>query len=253
MTLYDTIGQGYTTTRRPDPRIAAQIERALGDAETILNVGAGAGSYEPLGRSVVAVEPSRVMIAQRPAGAGPAIRGYADALPFRDNTFDAATAFLSDHHWPDRAAGLRELRRVARRVVVFQWDEGAGQDFWLSRDYLPGFDRLNASSDGMYGHGRIPNLAALADLLGGGAIEVVPIPWDCRDGFWSAYWRRPEAYLDPVVRNGISVFARLSESEVSDGMARLEADLASGYWAERNAEILALDEIDLGYRLVISN
>ena len=240
--LYDRIGQGYTAVRREDPRIAAAVHAALGDARTIVNVGAGAGSYEPRDRDVIAVEPSPVMLAQRPVGAAPAVQAGAEALPFADAAFDAAMAILSDHHWPDRAGGLRELRRVARRrAVVFQCDLDAQlAHFWLVRDYLTTF-----RADSM-------TITELAGHLGAQQIEPVPIPHDCRDGFLAAYWRRPQAYLDPRVRDGISVFRLLPAQDVEVAIARLRADLESGEWARRNADILERDAIDLGYRLVIA-
>jgi SAM-dependent methyltransferase len=237
--LYDTIGRGYTRTRVPDARIAAQIEVALGGARTVLNVGAGTGSYEPAGRRVVAVEPSRVMIAQRPADAAPVVRAFADCA------FDVAMAILSDHHWSDREAGLRELRRVAHRAVVLQWDPASCWDFWLTRDYLPGFAGVVAPE-------QVITIARIAQLLGGADTETVPVPADCSDGFYGAFWRRPEAYLDPEVRNGISVFARLDPNEVDQGMSALTADLASGRWAARNMALLAATELDLGYRLIVA-
>ncbi|HEX6654000.1 MAG TPA: class I SAM-dependent methyltransferase, partial [Thermoleophilaceae bacterium] len=163
-----------------------------------MNVGAGAGSYEPEDLDVVAVEPSEVMIAQRPEGAAPVVRAVAEELPFEDGSFDAAMAVLSDHHWADHDRGLAELRRVARRVVLFTWDPATVHDAWLVREYLPGFERL------------VPRgfrLEHTAEALGGARIEPVPIPHDCVDGFLHAYWRRPHAYLDPQVRAGISVFA----------------------------------------------
>ena len=192
--LYDRIGQGYAAVRREDPRLAAAIHAALGDARTVVNVGAGAGSYEPRDRDVIAVEPSPVMLAQRPVGAAPAVQATAESLPFADGAFDAAMAVLSDHHWPDRAAGLRELKRVAsRRAVVLQCDLEPMMDFWLVRDYLTTFREAGMP------------MAELAGHLGAQRIEPVPIPHDCRDGFMHAYWRRPHAYLDPEVRAGISV------------------------------------------------
>jgi SAM-dependent methyltransferase len=240
--LYDRIGVGYAAVRREDPSIAAAIHAALGDARTIVNVGAGTGNYEPRDRDLVAVEPSPTMLSQRPVGAAPAVRAGAERLPFADGAFDAAMAILSDHHWPDRAAGLRELRRVARRrAVVFQCDLDAQlRDFWLVRDYLTTFRVTSMSIDELAGH------------LGAQRIEPVPIPHDCRDGFLSAYWRRPRAYLDPVVRNGISVFRLLPPEDVDTAVERLRADLDSGEWARRNAGILELGELDLGYRLVIA-
>jgi SAM-dependent methyltransferase len=250
--LYDTIGRGYSTTRRADPRIAARIEAALGDARTVLNVGAGAGSYEPADRTVVAVEPSLVMLGQRGNGSAPAVRAVAERLPFADGAFDAAMACLSDHHWADRAGGLNEMRRVARRAVVFQWDPATPWDFWLTRDYLPGFARLGDPRSQGYGQGEALDIAGMAACLRATAVETVPIPWDCVDGFYGAFWRRPLAYLDPAVRAGISVFSRLAPTEVQDGITRLAADLESGAWLERNAALLELPELDLGYRLIIA-
>ena len=187
--LYDTIGATYTVTRRTEPRIAARIWGALGDARTVLNVGAGTGSYEPPGRDVAAVEPSAVMRAQRPAGAAPCVAAAAESLPFEDQSFDAAMAFSTVHHWQDPIAGLREMRRVARRVVVFTYDAsdtGWRRRFWLTRDYLPEVADFNV--------GR-PSLTEQARAIGA-RMEPVLIPWDCADGFFEAYWRRPEAYLD---------------------------------------------------------
>jgi SAM-dependent methyltransferase len=242
LALYDRIGRSYTATRCEDPRIAQAIHAALSGARTVLNAGAGTGSYEPRDREVLAVEPSQVMIAQRPAGAAPAVQARAEALPFPDSSFDAAMAVLSDHHWEDRPRGLRELRRVARRrVVVFTWDQDFADAFWLTRDYLPAFKRLPGMS-----------IEEIAHSLGGARIEPVPIPSDCRDGFYHAFWRRPEAYLDERVRAGISVFARLDERENAEMVRRLQADLRSGAWKARNAGILGLAELDLGYRLLVA-
>src|SRR5262249_39662686 len=187
--LYDTIGATYTVTRRTEPRIAAQIWAALGDARTVVNVGAGTGSYEPGDRDVTAVEPSALMRAQRPADAAPCLAGAAESLPFDDRSFDAAMAICTIQHWPDPIAGLREMRRVARRVVVLTFDGSATawrRRFWLTRDYLPEVADLVV--------GR-PSVSELARAIGA-RIEPVFIPWDCADGFFEAYWRRPEAYLD---------------------------------------------------------
>ena len=240
-TRYDRIGRSYDATRGEDPRIAAQIWAALGDAETVLNVGAGTGHYEPRDRAVTAVEPSAVMRAQRPPGAAPCIDARAEALPFGDGEFDAAMAVLSDHHWSDRLAGLRELRRVARRAVVFQWDPAYVGAFWLARDYLPSFARAD---DGRF--------EAAKAALGATRDIVVPIPHDCRDGFLMAYWRRPEAYLDATVRANISVFSLLPPAEVEAMVAALRDDLASGAWRTRNAELVGQDEHDFGYRLLVA-
>jgi SAM-dependent methyltransferase len=240
---YDAIGRTYTATRGTDPRIAARIWDALGDARTVVNVGAGTGSYEPLDRDVTAVEPSAVMIAQRPPGAAPAVQASAEALPFEDASFDAAMAVLTLHHWSDLRAGCAELRRVARdRVVVFSWDPTYVGRMWLGPEYFPQCSREDAEG--------FPSLAAQAAALGA-EVEVVPIPWDCRDGFFSAFWRRPEAYLDPAVRAGISTLARRREDELAEGLARLRADLESGAWARRHADLLERDELDLGYRLLV--
>jgi SAM-dependent methyltransferase len=240
--LYDEIGRTYASTRRPDPRIARTIHAALGDARTVLNVGAGAGNYEPRDRLVIAVEPSAVMRAQRPPGAAPCLEASAEALPFPARTFDAAMAVLSDHHWADRAAGLRELARVARRVVVLGFDEDAIADSWLVRDYVPEFAALPRGF----------TVQEIAGHLGGADIVPVPIPHDCLDGFMHAWWRRPEAYLDRVVRDGISIFSQVGPEVIERFTAQLERDLASGAWRERNAALLDRYEIDLGYRLVIA-
>jgi SAM-dependent methyltransferase len=239
--LYDRIGRSYGATRAEDPRIAAAIWDALGDARTVVNVGAGSGSYEPRDRDVVAVEPSAIMRAQRPAGAAPCLDARAEALPFEDGAFDAAMAVLSDHHWEDRLGGLRELRRVARRAVVFQWDPAHTDAFWLARDYLPSFP----------GPQRI-SLAQTEAALGATRSVAVPIPHDCRDGFLMAYWRRPEAYLDPAVRANISCFALLPEEEVGAMVTALRADLASGAWRRRNRALLGRSEFDFGYRILIA-
>lgn len=238
---YDAIGRTYATTRGTDPRIAARIWTALGDARTVVNVGAGTGSYEPPDRDVTAVEPSAVMRAQRPPGAAPCVAGSAEALPFADDSFDAAMAVLTLHHWSDWRRGLRELRRVARdRAVLFTWDPGYRDALWLS-EYLPVAPETTRG---------FASLAEQAEALEAD-VEVVPIPWDCRDGFFSAFWRRPEAYLDANVRAGISVFHKIAEREgLAAGLARLRADLDSGAWARRHADLLARDELDLGYRLL---
>jgi SAM-dependent methyltransferase len=245
MTEYDRIGGTYARTRRPDPRIAAQIDAALGDARTVVNVGAGTGAYEPAGRDVTAVEPSAVMLAQRPPGAAPAVQASAEALPFGDGAFDAAMAVLTIHHWSDWRTGIAELRRVARgRIVVLTFDAGWIDRYWLVRDYLPAIAALD--------HGRFAPLADVAEALGGAEAIPVPIPHDCTDGFLCAAWRRPEAYLDAAYRANISPFAILGPDAVAEGIARLARDLADGTWAARNADLLARDEADFGYRLLVA-
>jgi SAM-dependent methyltransferase len=243
--LYDAIGATYSVTRRTEPRIAARIWAALGDARTVLNVGAGAGSYEPPGRDVTAVEPSAVMRAQRPAGAAPCVAAVAESLPFKDRSFDAAMAFSTIHHWRDPIAGLREMRRVARRVVVFTFDGtdiGWRRRFWLTRDYLP------EVADLLIGR---PSLTEHARAIGA-RIEPVLIPWDCADGFFEAYWRRPEAYLDEGVRRGTSVWDAVGPDAEARAVRSLRADLASGRWADRNRDIVGLDSAVLGARLLIA-
>jgi SAM-dependent methyltransferase len=240
--LYDTIGATYTVTRRTEPRIAARIWAALGDARTVLNVGAGTGSYEPPGRDITAVEPSAVMRAQRPAGAAPCVAAAAESLPFEDQSFDAAMAFSTVHHWRDPIAGLREMRRVARRVVVFTYDASDPDRFWLTRDYLPEFADLLV--------GR-PSVTELASVIGA-RMEPVLIPWDCADGFFEAYWRRPEAYLDDHVRRGVSVWARVGPEPEQRAVHNLRDDLVSGRWAERNRNLVALDAAELGLRLLVT-
>ena len=240
--LYDSIGTTYTSTRRTDPRIAEQVWTALGNARTVLNVGAGSGSYEPSDRDVTAVEPSAVMRALRPAGAAPCVAGTAESLPFEDQSFDAAMALATVDHWQDPIAGLREMRRVARRVVVFTHDASDPHRFWLTRDYLPEHARL---WDGR------PSLAELAGAIAA-RIEPVPIPWDCADGFYEAHWRRPEAYLDDDVRRGMSIWARVGPDAEERAMCSLRVDLASGRWEERNRDLLHLDAAELDSRLLIA-
>ena len=238
--LYDRIGRDYSAHRRPDARISAAILRALGNAGSVVNVGAGAGAYEPTDRYVVAVEPSMRMIAQRGSGSAPAIQACATALPFRNDCFDAALAVLTVHHWPDRILGLGELRRVARdRIVVLTWDR-TSSGFWLT-DYFPeilDIDRriFPASDD-------------FEQTLGPVSVEPVLIPQDCTDGFLGAYWRRPATYLDERVRSAISTFSKLSD--VEPALDRLSADLDSGEWDRRYGELLTKTELDLGYRLIV--
>ena len=242
--LYDTIGAAYTVTRRTEPRIAARIWAALGNARTILNVGAGTGSYEPTDRHVVAVEPSAIMRSQRLRDAAPCLAGSAENLPFDDQSFDAAMAVCTVHHWQDPIAGLHEMQRVARRVVVFLFDTSHPSEFWLTRDYLPEFATLRGC--------RV--LASLNELAGaiGARMEPVPIPWDCADGFYEAYWRRPEAYLDEEVRRGISVWASVGPDAEQRAVHNLRDDLATGRWAERNRDLVDLEAAELGARLLVA-
>jgi len=243
--LYDEIGRGYAEMRRPDARIAAVIRTRLGDARSVVNVGAGTGSYEPVGPRVVAVEPSVTMIRRRSPQAAPAVRAVAEQLPFADGAFDAALAILTIHHWTSQVAGLAELCRVARRrVLVLTWDPTAGGAFWLTREYLPAVVAFD-----------LPRFLSMAELrrhLGSAELVRVPIPHDCTDGFLGAYWRRPEAYLDPARRAAISTLAQLPAATLEPGLRRLEDDLRSGRWTEKFGSLLRRRAIDLGYRLLVA-
>ncbi|AOS90905.1 class I SAM-dependent methyltransferase [Mycobacterium intracellulare] len=245
MVAYDRIGATYRNTRRPDPRIASQVRDALATMGTVVNVGAGTGSYEP-GQTVAAIEPSMVMIAQRPPGSAPCVQAVAEALPLRDKCVDAAMALLTVHHWGDLSAGIAELRRVSRhRIVILTWDQAVIDDFWLLREYLPDAARITKA---LY----VP-IERLVELLGGAQVHTVPIPHDCTDGFGAAFWRRPEAYLDATVRAGISMLAYADEGALADGLGRLAADLRSRRWQRRHAELLEQQQLDAGYRLLISD
>jgi SAM-dependent methyltransferase len=238
---YDSIGINYDQLRRPDPRIAGQIHCALGTASTVLNVGAGTGSYEPVDRQVIAVEPSIEMIRKRKASAAPCVQASADRLPFDDQSFDAAMAILTIHHWPDKATGLREMRRVTRGPILLLTFDPA-QRPWLT-DYLPDLVALDER--------QMPAMSHYADWLGAVTIEPVPVPHDCTDGFLYAYWRRPEAYLDERIRSGSSSFWSIQGLEA--GLARLAQDLGSGEWDRKYGHLRHLQDYDAGYRLVIGN
>jgi SAM-dependent methyltransferase len=244
--IYDTIGANYGATRTTDWRIAAHLHSALGDAASVINVGAGTGSYEPADRQVVAVEPSWVMISQRPPGSVPVVRGLAESLPFRTDSFHAAMATFTVHHWADPRRGLAELRRVARhRMLVLTTDIGVWEEVWLTRHYFPDIAKVDRR--------RLMPISDLLEALGGRSRVIpIPVPHDCQDGFTPAYWRRPWAYLDPVVRAGMSTFGLIDEEARAEGLRRLEADLKSGKWAERFGHLLELPELDTGQRLVVT-
>ncbi|MDQ1510223.1 MAG: hypothetical protein QOG50_2067 [Actinomycetota bacterium] len=244
-TRYDRIGTSYTRTRRTDPRVAAQINRALGNARRVVNIGAGTGSYEPADRDVVAVEPSRTMIAQRAAGAAPVVRVFAESLPFRDDSFDAALAIFTVHHWRDTNHGLRELARVSRRQVILSYDAIVEDGFWLVEDYFPEMAALDDDN-------RAYTSQAIAGVLDVRRVEPVLVPSDCIDGFAACYWNRPEAYVDPDVQAGISGIARLDPALRERGTEHLRADLVSGAWDARYGHLRALTELDVGYRLVVA-
>lgn len=238
--LYDSIGINYAELRKPDLRIAKVIEQALGAAKSVLNVGAGAGSYEPADRQVTAVEPSLKMIRKRRPSAAKAIQASADDLPFDDGSFDASMAILTIHHWPDKEAGLREMRRVTRGPIVLLTFDPAHRP-WLT-DYLPQLATLDEAN--------MPQMSDYARWLGNARISPVLVPHDCTDGFLYAYWRRPSAYLDPRIRSGSSSFWLIGDTGAKLG--KLSRDLETGEWQRRYAELLDLEEYDAGYRLVVS-
>ncbi|QLL05372.1 class I SAM-dependent methyltransferase [Mycobacterium vicinigordonae] len=247
MTSYDDTGVTYSQTRRPDPRIAAAINRALGAMKSVANIGAGTGSYESA-RTVAAVEPSRVMIGQRRAGSAPVVQAVAEALPLRTDAVDVALAILTVHHWTDLAAGVAEMLRVARRrLLILTWDHDIIREFWLLREYFPAAAETDARL-------AVP-IDTLVELLGAQRTSVVtvPVPHDCMDGFGGAYWRRPRAYLDETVRQGMSLFSMTSSRDVREGVSRLRTDLRSGEWRRRHSELLSMPELDLGYRLLIAD
>jgi SAM-dependent methyltransferase len=239
--LYDTIGARYSAYRRPDARIAQAIHAELGRGATVVNLGAGVGSYEPRDRHVIAVDPSGLMISQRPRNAAPVVRARAELLPFKDNAFDVAAAILSIHHWSDIEKGLLEARRVAKHQIVLLTWIGFCQDFWLL-DYLPQIREIDEPL--------FPSIEDLAGMLGPLRVIPVPIPYDCTDGFLCAYWRRPHAYLDEDVRRAISTFARVRDFE--DGLRSLDKDLRSGAWRRRYAHLFESESMDYGYRLVVT-
>lgn len=242
---YDRMGRGYSEVRRPDPRFAAAIWAALGDAKSVLNVGAGAGSYEPPDREVIAVEPSPVMIAQRSPGTAAAIQGVAESLPLEDQSVDAAMGVFTMQHWDDVDRGLAEVLRVTReRVVLLTLDLDATAEMWLCRDYLP---EIVENDRRMF-----PSIERLRLLLPDVEVETIPVPADCSDGFCVALWSRPEAFLDPDVRRASSIWHLLSPAVVDRGLAQLSSDLESGEWDRRYGELRERESLDIGLRLVSS-
>lgn len=240
---YDVIGRDYRRCRQPDPRIAAKIHTALGDSRSVVNVGAGAGSYEPNHCLCIAIEPSRVMIEQRSSTAATVLQARAEQLPLGDDSVDTALAILTIHHWTDPGAGLLEMQRVARdKVVVLTWDQTVWADFWLFKEYFPDCDIDKKRS--------IP-IEQIVSTFRNSHVEVVPIPHNCIDGFHGAFWRRPHAYLDPQVRAGISTYVQMPAAELARGLKSLSSDLQSSLWFERHQDLVELAEIDLGYRLVV--
>ena len=240
---YDRLGRGYANTRRADPRVARRIVGALGKARSVVNVGAGAGSYEPTDRDVTAIEPSAEMIAQRPPGAAPVVQASAESLPFPGDAFDAALAVLTAHHWADLDAGLDEMRRVARqRVAIVTFDSEALDDLWITADYFPEMLALKRPSGA--------SSRKLLKKLPGATISPIPVPRDCTDLFFAALWARPELLFDEEIVRPMWVWQSISEEARQAGRERLSADLESGAWAERYGHLRALDELDVGLRLV---
>lgn len=243
---YDRLGHGYSRQRRADPRIAARINAALGETQTVVNVGAGAGSYEPRDRYVLAIEPSRTMRVQRPPQLPPAIDARAESLPLDDAAVDAAMAILTVHHWDDPIAGLIEMRRVVRgTVLVLTFDINRLAEFWLIRDYLP-----EVLDDDLR---RFPAIEQIANAVGDASIETVPVPRDCIDGFFEAFYNRPERYLDPAVRAAQSAWPRLPTGAEQRALAALSEDLESGTWDERHGHLRQQGDYDGGLRLIVAN
>ena len=241
MARYDVIGRGYHTYRNPDPRIEMALSQALYGCESVLNIGAGVGSYESVASEVVAVEPSLVMLKQRPHGAAPAVQAVVESLPFADNSFDASMGILTLHHWADQARGLREALRVSRkRLVFFSW-VGFVNRFWLF-DYFPEIETIDEEI--------FPSIEWMESVTGCQVQErEFLIPADCVDGFLCAWWQRPRAYLDARVRQSISIFPRLHN--VEQRLAALERDLENGDWERRHGELLERETMDYGYRVLI--
>jgi len=240
--LYDTIGVDYSALRRPDRRIAAAIHAHLEGAASLLNVGAGAGSYEPTHLKVIAVEPSAAMIQQRPKGDAVVVQAAAEHLPFKDQSFDAAMAILTVHHWSDVRKGLGEMRRVTRRKIIILTFDPLASNFWLL-DYLPALGALDQQ--------QMPRVADFEAVLGPVQRIAVPIPHDCADGMLCAYWRRPAAYLDPKVRRSMSSFWKIGD--VTAPLRGLEDDLRSGEWERKYSRFLKQDACDFGYHLLVTS
>ena len=244
---YDEIGRGYARTRREDPRLREQIHAALGDARTVVNVGAGAGSYEPRDRRVIAIEPSDVMADQRPRELSPAIRADAAHLPLRDSSVDAAMAVLTVHHWDgDQQRGVRELRRVARdAVVIVTYDPTVSGQMWLMADYLPEVAQLD--------HRIFPRPDVIAGWLGGQTgVESIRITRDTPDWTLGSFWAHPERVLDQHARRATSGFARMTPAVVERVVTELERDLKSGDWDRRYGHLRQLDSDDVGLRLIVN-
>ena len=238
--IYDDIGNNYSVTRGTDPKIAKQLYSELHGATRIVNIGAGTGSYEPENIEVVAVEPSSVMISQRKVGSHRVEQAFAEKLPFEDNSFSHAMTVLSMHHWQDRARAFNEINRVAtEKFVAITWDPKS-EPFWLTRDYFPEIYEMDKRI--------FPDVEELNEYFDEVTIRPLQIPGDCQDGFFAAFWKRPEAYLSSKVRQAMSPFSQVRN--LSEGLQKLEDDLASGVWAKNNHAILDASYLDVGYRLI---
>jgi SAM-dependent methyltransferase len=237
---YEELAEQYYRFRMPDSRIVSVLWAHLEGAKKVLNVGAGIGSYEPVTCQLVAVEPSEKMIALRRVSTAKVVRGSAESLPFDDDTFDVSMALLTIHHWSDIPLGLNEMLRVTRgKVILFTWI-GYGNDFWLV-EYIPEIRGIDTAL--------FPTLQELDERIGPIIVDTVEIPHDCTDGFMCAYWRRPEAYLDPDVRKAISTFSRIGD--IQESLLRLEADLSNGTWDRTYGRLRLKESMDLGYRIVV--
>lgn len=243
---YDEIGGNYSTYRREDRRLLALISDALGDAQTVVNVGAGAGSYEPRDRHVIAVEPSDVMAAQRGVDRPPAIKAGAEKLPLRDQSADAAMSVLSLQHWGDaQRTGVLEMRRVARRtVVIATYDARVSASWWLTADYFPEAAERDRAT--------FPDPEIIADWLGGARINVVPVPIDITDWMMGSYWAHPERVLDAGARSATSAFAQEDEATVNRVVDAVRSDLNDGSWDRKYGAIRALTTFDTGLRLIVA-
>ena len=240
---YDRMGVDYSQVRRADPRFEAAIWEALGEARSVLNIGAGAGSYEPRDREVIAVEPSPVMIAQRPPGAARAIQGVAEDIPLADEGVDATMGVFTMQHWDDVDRGLAEVLRVTRgRVVLLTLDLDVTAEMWLCRDYLPEIVE--------HDRGTFPTIAHLESTLPNVRVATIPVPSDCTDGFCVALWSRPEVHLDPDVRRSSSIWHLLPAAVVEIALDRLRSDLESGEWDRRYGQLRETGSLDVGLRLV---
>ncbi|WOJ97234.1 methyltransferase domain-containing protein [Congregibacter brevis] len=243
--IYDKIGKGYSTGRKEDPQIASCLWGYLAGATSLLNLGAGTGSYEPHihDLEVTALEPSLQMIEQRPLGAAPVMQGYAESLPFESRRFSHSMTVLSMHHWLDRKRAFAEIKRVTNtRFVAITWDPGS-PSYWLTKDYFPEIHAIDSEN--------FPSLDEIAESFPGVAFFPLEIPADCADGFTAAYWARPHAYLDPLVRSCMSTFAKVQE--VESGLDRLRADLDCGLWKEKYGQLMYKDKLDVGYKIAVWN